>query len=385
MIRFDLERELGCTVEQAWPLVAEPALMNLWSTARIEAIDPGDGGHPGGTGAIRRVHVPGTPRAVLTEVIERSAFPSRLHYRVIAGAPIRHHQGVITLDPTPRGCHLRWQVEIDFLVPGLGLVVERSLKRGLDTSLDRLVKIASAPLVFAPMPPPPTRDLDESIEALASLRDGVDAITASQRAIADRLLGDDDDRGHFTRVYEYVTEGITIAADDDRFDHPGWILRLVPVFHGMFATNLARRLGKSPGEVEPHWARAFAITEGARARRKSRFEAAMLAVFAGMRAHIEGDLPRTLATVYRHYAGRCDYVRFRPDYLRMAQVFTAAGDRFMASWPRRTWTPRARFFDAVTPDALRHQLIDRTFYPITRERRKAFERGQALARQPAPG
>ena len=98
-----------------------------------------------------------------------------------------------------------------------------------------------------------------------------------------------------------------------------------------------------------------------------------------MRAHIEGDLPRTLATVYRHFTGRCDYVRFRPDYLRMAQVFNDAGDRFMASWPRATWTPRARFFDAVTPSALRNQLIDRTFYPITRERRKAFDRGHDLA------
>jgi hypothetical protein len=378
VIRFDLVRELGCTPAQAWPLIAEPALMNLWSTARVESVEVGDGGHPGGTGAIRRVHVPGRPPAVLTEVIERSAAPDRLHYRVIAGAPVRHHLGVITLDPSPRGCHLRWQVEIDFAVPGLAWIVESGLKRGLTTSLDRLVALAAVPPAGAP--PPPARELDETAEGLAVLRDRVDAITASQHAIADRLLADDDDRGHFARVYEYVTEGIVIAADDDRFDHPGWILRLVPVFHQLYAANLARRMGKSPGEVEPHWARAFGATERARARRKSRFEAAMVGVFAGMRAHIEGDLPRTLATVFgRDYAGRCDYVRFRPDYLRMALVFTTAGDRFMATWPRPSWTTRARFLDTITPDVLRDRLIDRTFYPITRERRRAFDRGRALS------
>lgn len=375
MIRFDLTRELGCAPAQAWPLIAEPALMNRWSTARIEPLEPGDGGHPGGTGALRRVHLPS--RAVLTEVIERGQAPDRLHYRVIGNPMVRHHLGVITLDADPRGCHLRWQVEIDFHVPGLGLGIERGLRRELERSLDRLVPLAADPPAGVPLPPP--RALDETIEALASLRDQVEAIGLSQRAIADRLLAQDDDRGHFARVYEYVTDGIAAAADDDRFDHPGWLLRLVPVFHGLYAANLARRLGVSSGEVEPHWARAFAATEQARARGKSRFEAAMTGVFAGMRAHIEGDLARTLATVYQQYAGRCDYVRFRPDYLRMATIFTAAADRFMATWPRATWTRRARVYDFLTPRSMRDQLIDRTFYPISQRRREAFERGRTLA------
>jgi hypothetical protein len=99
-----------------------------------------------------------------------------------------------------------------------------------------------------------------------------------------------------------------------------------------------------------------------------------------MRAHIEDDLPRALAEVYRAYAGRCDYARFLPDYLRMAGIFADAGDRLLADWPRRAWTPRARLLDSLTPRAFRTQLLDRTFYPVTRARRAAFERGAELAR-----
>jgi len=379
MLRFDLERELSCPPARAWPLLAEPELMNRWSTARIETVSPGDGGHPAGTGAVRRVRLPGPSRTSLVEVIERSAAPRLIAYRVIAGAPVRHHRGEITVHERPGGSFVRWQVEIDFLAPGMALFAGRSLGRELDRSLDRLVAIAGERKPVVARPPPPTRDLDDSWEALAALRDQAEAVLAAQRDLADHLLLRGDDRGHFARVYQYVTESLAIATDNERFDHPGWVLRLIPVFHRLYEQNLLRRLGEAPGEVEPHWARAFAATEGARARGKTPFEAAMLAVFVGMRAHIEDDLARALAEVFGHYRGRADYARFRPDYLRMAPAFPEAGDRFVAEWPRVAWTRKARLFDAFTPRSLRAAMLDRSFYPVTRQRRRAFERGAELA------
>src|SRR5438105_1915145 len=149
MLRLDLERELPCSPARAWPLISEPALMNLWSSARIEAVSAGDGGHPGGTGAVRRVHLRRRPRTTLVEIVERLL-----------------HQG--------------------------------------------------------------------------------------------------DDRGHFARVLQHVTEDLGALVDNERFDHPGWILRLVPILHRAYEDNLLRRLGERDGAVADHWARAFDDTEGAR-------------------------------------------------------------------------------------------------------------------------
>jgi hypothetical protein len=377
VLRLDLERELPCSPARAFPLIAEPALINLWSSAEVESIATGDGDHPGGTGALRKVHTPRRPRTTLLEVIERADAPRRLDYRVIAGAPIRHHAGSIHLLEQPGGTLMRWEVEMDFLAPGMSFVAKRALLPELNKSLDRLVALAAAPPKGQPLPP--TRALDDGPEALLALREDAETIAQAQRALADRLLHHGDDRGHFARVYQYVTEDMAAMVDNERFDHPGWVLRLVPIFHRFYEHNLTRRLGERVGAVEPHWERAFTTTERARERGKTAFEAAMLGIFVGMRAHIEDDLPRALAEAYRDYAGRCDYARFRPDYLRMAQIFTEAGDRLLADWPRRAWTPRARFLDRITPRALRDQLLDRTFYPITQQRRRAFERGAELA------
>src|SRR5262245_23195186 len=168
--------------------------MNRWSTAKIELLTPGDGDHPGGTGAIRRVHTPRRPRVTLTEVVERADAPRRLDYRVIAGAPIRHHAGSVHLLEAPGGSLLRWEVEMDFIAPGMAWLVRRTLRPALEHSLDRLVEIAAAPP--RGLPPPPARDLGESSDALFALRDEAEHIAAAQRALADRLLHHGDDRGH---------------------------------------------------------------------------------------------------------------------------------------------------------------------------------------------
>ncbi len=352
-------------------MIADPALMNRWSSARIESLAPGDGGHPGGVGALRRVHLP-HHLGVLTEVIERSG-PLHLQYRVIAGAPIVDHLGTIELVPTATGTLLRWVVTATPLVPGTGALMARQLRGGLVASLAALADLAPG---VEPSPPPLRRDLDEG-GPLPAVRGVAEAIAAEQAALASRLVDAGDDRGWFARVYNHVTAGLIDATRSGRFDHPSWVLRLIPRFHQLFATSLA-------GPTESHWRHAFA--QIAAASDRSRFERALIAIHAGMRAHIEHDLPRALALVYAADYGprspggpRCDYVRFRADYLRMTDLFAAAGDRLMAELPRREWSVRARLLDRLTPTALRVRLIDRNFYPLSRERRRAFEHGEGIA------
>jgi uncharacterized protein YndB with AHSA1/START domain len=369
--RLQYTRTLATDDAIAWSLLADPAAMSTWSTAPIVPLARGDGDHPGGTGALRRVHAPGG--ATLTEVIERADAPHRLEYRVIAGAPVRDHHGSVEI----AAGRMTWT--IDFEAIAGGPIMRALLDRELTRSLDRLVAIAPSATLTRPLPPP--RDLDRDVD-LPALRRVALAIATAQAALADDLEARQDPRAAFARVYHHVTATLCGIIDAGRFDHPAWVYRLIPLFDRYFTDAIAA----PTGTAEPHWQRAFAHLARVQRKRASPFELAMHAVYAGMRAHIEDDLPRVLGRVWAdHYGPRddrpraCDPARFRADYLRMRDVFQTAGDALMAGIPRRQWTLRARAIDALTPDALRAGLVDRYFYPITRERAHAFDRGVALA------
>lgn len=394
-VRLTFTRDLAASPAVVWPYIAEPRLIACWSPAEVVPVAAGDGGHPGGTGALRRVHVP-TPAGPLPvdEVVEEADAPRLLAYRVFAGAPVRRHLGRIALDERwDGGTRLRWDVDLDFVAPGMAPFAERVLAPRIEEGLDALARRLRRPV--AGRPPPPARNMDE-LDMLPGLFAAAEAVAEEQRALADRLAARDDDRQWFARVYQHVTLLLIAACRAGRFQHPAWVLRMIPRFHRYYVDNLRRRLGEAPGEVDHHWACALAATEAARQRgwppgaavvrvvyrpRTETFAAALESVHHGMRAHIEEDLPLTLAEVaVRHYRGRCDYARFRADYLRMAPLFAEAATRFAAHLPRRCWPWRARIADALVPTDLLGRLIEWDFYPIGRERRNAFERGARFAR-----
>lgn len=379
MIVLDLDKDLPVPPDAAFALASDPALMNRWSEARIEPLAEGDGGHAAGVGALRRVHARLAGRdSVLDEVIEHVDPPHELRYRVFAPSTVRHHQGVITIAPSASGSRLRWRVEIGLVAQPLEWIAGSALRPSLERSLDVMALVAERGV--PELAPPPVRALDET-SVVRRARPLAEACLASQRARADALLGRGDDRGWFARVYQHVTEGQLEACAAGRFEHPGWVLQLVVAFHALWEQNLARRLGEEPGEVEPHWVRAHRVAERGARSDESIFVRSMRAIHAGMRAHIEDDLPRAIAKVHRDaYAGRADLARFRADYLRMGDIFLEAGHRIRSVLPREAWTLRARVIDALTPEALRAPIMDRTFYPIARRRRQAFERAVGLVR-----
>lgn len=372
------ERDLAVPPAAAWPLLTDPGLMNRWSTARVTSLAPGDGGGPGGVGALRAIALGSGARGLtFEEVIEEAEAPHRLAYRVVAGLPIRRHRGLVTLDARGGGAHLRWSVELDFPAPGMELLARRLLAPQLDASLDALARVAvETPAASLPAPPPQRR-IDESGE-LPALYAAAEACAARQRALADELAA--DPKRWFPRVYQFVTELQIEGCRRGDFTHPGWVLRLVPAFHAYFESNLARARQAAPG-LEAHWRSSFrAMDQAARWFRRDELRAIFYGVAKGMQAHIEEDLPRALAETYaRHYAGRCDYARFRADYLRMSGVFRAAGQRLGAEVPDRLLPLRARLLRAVLPAEAGDWLLNRSFYDLPRERRKAFERGERIA------
>ncbi|MFW6051279.1 MAG: DUF5995 family protein [Myxococcota bacterium] len=376
LLRF--ERNLPCRPEVAWSLANDPRRMNLWSLARVESVAPGDGAHPAGVGALRRVHVPARLRPVqLDEVVVRSEPPHRFAYRVVSGAPVRQHLGRITCEPSPRGTRLLWDVELAPNNRLVGVALRRILVPQLERSLDRMVRAAGhADEVPAP---PPRRHIDES-SALPGLHESAETCLDEQRELADALGATDAPERWFTRVYEHVTEHQIEACHEGRFEHPAWVLRLIVAFHRFYVTNLRAWLRHDRTAVEDHWRSAFRGMEGS-ARQRRPLEHVGYVVAKGMQAHIEEDLPRALAQVWaRHYAGRCDYVRLRADYLAMAPIFQQAADRLLEAIPSREWPVRTRVARRLLPASLLDRRQARAHYDIARQRRKAFERGERIAR-----
>lgn len=368
LVKLVFERSLPCAPERAFPLLTEADRMNLWSTARIESRSPGDGGHPAGVGALRTVTLPRGGR--LEEVVLESEPPRRFVYRVLGGAPVRHHEGRIELAPEPGGTRLTWTVDLEFPVRGLARVARRLIAPELERSLDALVQVARRARSCR-LPEPGEIDDDGVIDQLYA--DAL-AIRARQRRLAERYRVVNDPRYWFTRVYAHVTDRQVAGCRSGRFRHPGWVLRLIPPFHRYYEDAL---LAEDRGVAcETHWAQAF---RAARRFRLGQFHRAVEAIRLGMRAHIEDDLPRTLAEVWlTHYRGRCDYVRFRGDYLIMGPIFREAGDRMLREMAPFDRPLRWYLSDGLVPPELRDWWTIRTWYDIPGRRRQAFERGERL-------
>jgi uncharacterized protein YndB with AHSA1/START domain len=376
-MHLTLERSLPAAPAAVWPFLTDPARMNAWSLARIEAIAPGDGDDPGGVGALRRVTVraPGGDVSFV-EVIERVEPLRRLVYRVVRGLPLRDHQGEITLRGEGDGARLAWDVGFDVALPGAGIAAHRMLSGQLQKSVEAL---AGAVRGAAPPMKAPAAPFEDDQGELPALEQEAERALAEQRALADRLEGARDPKVWFTRVYQYVTEAQIARCREGQVTHRAWVMRLIPRFHAYYIENLRRFLGELGGRAESHWQIAFREMERAREGARGAGVQTARGLLLGVAAHIEEDLPRALAEVYRrHYAGRCDYVRFRADYLLMSSIFQRAASRLVAEMPRGAVPAYWRVLSPLLPLEVEDQIL-RRYYDVPRKRTLAFERGARLA------
>jgi hypothetical protein len=367
-VRIDLQQEIRADRAAVWPWLTDPRRMNRWSSARIEAVSAGEGGRMDGVAALRRVVTPGRAGARLLEVVRISDAPARFVYCVFAGAPaLRSHEGEITLTATRSGTLVRWRVAMEFAVPGLGVAARVSIEPELRRSMRALAGLASE------MTPEPTpRAVRVAPVDLLPLRAEADRVLAIQRAIADRLERANDRKQWFARVYQYVTEEQLAHLDRGEVDHPEWVLRLIPRFHDAYAGALAGF--EHEGAIDPAWQRAWSTAEHASGPR-----AIVKGLLLGVAAHIETDLPLALAETWReHFRGRCEYVRFRADYLRMGHVFRRASDRLMARMPSSYVPAWLRVARKIVPSEIGGEIM-RRYYDVPRKRLAAFESGAEIA------
>jgi uncharacterized protein YndB with AHSA1/START domain len=376
-MKLSLGRWLDAPPAAVWPYLTDPARMNEWSSAKVRQLEPGDGAKPGAVGELREVSIAwGKHVTRLEEVIEYADPPRTLVYRVVrmVGAlPAREHRGEITLEEAGKGTHLRWDVDMTFAHTAIEALVRRVVEPQLAASLDALTRVVVGAPVAELEPAAPI----EEHAALALLWADAAGVLLEQKAIAERLAKKNDPKQWFSRVYALVTENQLEACRAGRFRHPAWVLRLVLAFHRYYVGSLRGWVER--GDVEAHWARAFGAMEDAARRKATPFEAAGYCVAKGAKAHIEDDLPRALAEVYReHYAEICGYARFRADYAQMGFIFRDAEERMMAEMPREGFSLFRRVVGRL-PQEAKDALGKRGGFDVGGMRREAFRRGGEMA------
>ena len=371
-MRIDLSQRVDASPAAVWPFLTDPVFMNRWSLARIEPVAAGDDGRFDTVGTWRRVFVRApVGHQRLEEAVVVSECPRRFEYRVIPDAMIASHRGVITLAPERDGTLVRWVVDLKLAFGALEHVAVRVVRPQLAESLAAMAACARGAAPVAVRDDAFREDGD-----LALLERSARDTLEEQRAIGEELARADDPRQWFTRLYAFTTEAILGAYERGDVVHRAWLLRLVPRFHAYYFDNLARARGTVDGNAEAHWTKAFrAMAEGSPQRRFVR------GLRAGVRAHIEDDLPRALADVYlASYRGRCAYERFQGDYLLLQKALEEPALKFLPLVPKALLPWGFRVAEAVTPEVVRRFVRIRDEYDVPTRRREAFARGGRLAR-----
>lgn len=339
---------------------------------------PGQCGHAGGPGALRRVHVHTLGRTIVLSEIIRDARPGEyLHYQVIDAPALRSHRGQIFLQDHGEHCSLHWQVDFELASKTATRFAGKILQRQLGASLDKLQRILEAEPddaclpTWAPVDAPSLGDWREAERVLAALRE-----------LASELTCSGDPKNVFAHVYSYVSEDIIAGCKANDFVYPAWALKLLPSFYDYYVRNLDLWRQGKPGAVESHWQRAFQVTDQGSSRYPGPDGQLLSGLFLSIHAHIASDLPRVLAEVYaENYAETCDYARFRGDYYAMGRIFqgTSATKKIAAHVPPGLLPRWAELLQRLMSDDMIQRLIYKHRYDVLKERRAAFRKGAEIA------
>lgn len=135
MHEIRIQGEVPAPPQRVWDLYTDHCGWEEWAGVHEVVLRQPGYPAPNGVGASRVVRSRGI--AVEEEVIAFEP-PRRMVYRLVAGAPIRNHQGEVQFSPCAAGTLVEWTVRFDPLIPFTGALLARVLRTALQDVLKRL-------------------------------------------------------------------------------------------------------------------------------------------------------------------------------------------------------------------------------------------------------
>jgi hypothetical protein len=138
--RREVEARAWIATEPAevWRRLADHEGMSAWMPVREVVRRRPGAPDPDGLGAVRTIKVAGF---VFDEEIVDWKVGECLEHRVIAGAPLRDHRGVVRLSPERGGTRVVWSVGFRPAIPGTGALVERQMRQWIEGGLRGLARV----------------------------------------------------------------------------------------------------------------------------------------------------------------------------------------------------------------------------------------------------
>ncbi len=135
MPEIRIQGEIPASPQVVWDVYTDHRGWQDWAGFREVVLRQQGEPAPNGVGATRVLRARGM--AVEEEVIAFEP-PERMVYRLVAGIPVRNHEGEVRFAPSEIGTHVEWVVRFDPLIPFTGALLARLLRGALQDILDRL-------------------------------------------------------------------------------------------------------------------------------------------------------------------------------------------------------------------------------------------------------
>ena len=134
-MQIELSRHVPAPPARVFALYTDHVGWEKWAGVKEVVLRQQGDPPPNGLGAIRVIRARGM---AIEEEITGFEPPTRMTYRLVAGAPVRDHEGVVTFAADGSGTRVSWTVRFRPAVPGTGWLLRALLERGLRDVLARL-------------------------------------------------------------------------------------------------------------------------------------------------------------------------------------------------------------------------------------------------------
>ncbi len=139
--KIDVEHEFRIPVDRVFAYLSEHENLGVLFGLKVERVRSGDSDR-NGVGSVRRLSLAGI--APFEETVTAYVPDDLIVYRVTKGSPIKNHEGRMEFRSRESGAasHLRYRIEFESKVPGLGPVVEKGLTRNITRGLRKVERQA---------------------------------------------------------------------------------------------------------------------------------------------------------------------------------------------------------------------------------------------------
>jgi hypothetical protein len=86
-------------------------------------------GEANGVGAIRALHLAGSP---VRELVTDHVRPGRFAFEVLSGGGVRAYEGTLTFEPAAGGTDVTYAIELEPLVPGTGFATAAAFRGAVE-------------------------------------------------------------------------------------------------------------------------------------------------------------------------------------------------------------------------------------------------------------